>query len=202
VTEPIFYFDFASPNAYFVHRVLPGIELRTRARFIYVPTLLGGLFKLTGNQAPMFAFAGVPAKLAYEHREITRFIERHGLTRFVMNPHFPVNTLLAMRGAVAAEKQGLLTPYVEAVFAAMWEQRVDCSEPAALAGVLEAATLPAEALLSATQGETVKTGLVANTASAAEHGAFGLPSFLVGGELYFGKDKLDEVERAIVQQQR
>lgn len=199
MTAPIFYFDVASPNAYLVHRVLPGIETRTGKRFTYVPTLLGGLFKLTGNQAPMSAFAGVPAKLAYEHREVLRFIARHALTKFVMNPHFPVNTLLAMRGAVAAEYEGLLAPYVEAVFAAMWEQGVDCSDPAALAGVLEAAGLPGQALLSATQDETVKARLMANTKSAAEHGAFGLPSFLVDGELYFGKDKLGEVERAIVE---
>ena len=199
MTAPIFYFDVASPNAYFVHRVLPDIETRTGKRFTYVPTLLGGLFKLTGNQAPMSAFAGVPAKLAYEHREVLRFIARHALTKFVMNPHFPVNTLLAMRGAVAAEYEGLLAPYVEAVFAAMWEQGVDCSDPAALAGVLEAAGLPGQALLSATQDETVKARLMANTKSAAEHGAFGLPSFLVDGELYFGKDKLGEVERAIVE---
>jgi 2-hydroxychromene-2-carboxylate isomerase len=198
VTAPIFYFDFASPNAYFAHRVLPGVESRTGKRFTYVPTLLGGLFKLTGNQAPMVAYAAVPAKLAYEHREITRFIEWHGLTKFVMNPHFPVNTLLAMRGAVAAEQQGLLAPYVEAVFAAMWEQEADCSDPAALAVVLQTAGLSAETLLSATQDEAVKAGLMANTKRAAEHGAFGLPSFFVGGELYFGKDKLDEVERAIV----
>ena len=198
MTAPIFYFDFASPNAYFVHRVLPAIESRTGKRFNYVPTLLGGLFKLTGNQAPMFAFAGVPAKLAYEHREVTRFIERHGLTKFVMNPYFPVNTLLAMRGAVAAEEGGLLAAYAEALFAAMWEQGVNCSDPAELARVLEAAGLPAGALLAATQEEAVKAGLIANTEGAADHGVFGLPSFLVGGELYFGKDKLGEVERAVV----
>ena len=199
MTAPIFYFDFASPNAYFVHRVLPGIESRTGARFNYVPVLLGGLFKLTGNQAPMFAFKDIPAKLAYEHREITRFITRHGLTNFVMNPHFPVNTLLAMRGAVAAEGQGVLGPYVEAVFAAMWEQGVDCSDPAALAAVLTAAGLPADAILTATQDQAVKTTLIANTQAAADHGAFGIPSFLVGEELFFGKDRLGEVEREIAE---
>lgn len=199
MTQPIFCFDFASPNAYFAHRVLPAIETRTGARFAYLPTLLGGLFKATGNQAPMFAFANIPAKLAYENREIMRFIERHGLTRFKMNPHFPVNTLLPMRGAAAAAGQGLLAPYVEAIFAAMWEQRVDCSDVGALAGVLTAAGLPAEALLTATQDEAVKAGLIANTQAAADHGAFGIPSFLVGEELYFGKDKLGEVERAIAE---
>ena len=196
MTNPIFYFDFASPNAYFAHRVLPGIESRTGKPFDYVPVLLGGLFKLTGNQAPMLAFAAIPAKLAYEHREIERFIERHGLAKFVMNPHFPVNTLLAMRGAVAAEGQGMLAPYVEALFVAMWEQGVDCSDVAALGEVLAAAGLP-EDLLDA--DDATKAGLIANTQGAADHGAFGLPSFLVGDELYFGKDRLGEVERAIAE---
>ncbi len=194
-----FLLRFRQPNAYFAHRVLPGIESRTGARFIYMPALLGGLFKATGNQAPMVAFAQIPAKLAYEHREIARFIARHGLTNFVMNPHFPVNTLLAMRGAVAAEGQGVLGLYVEAVFAAMWEQGVDCSGTAALAAVLTAAELPAEALLTATQNEAVKARLIANTQSAADHGAFGIPSFLVGEELFFGKDRLSDVEREIVE---
>ena len=101
-SPPIFWFDFGSPNAYLAHRVLPGIEARTGARFRYVPVLLGGLFRLTGNQAPMTAFAGVPAKLAYERREMERFIARHGLGAFRMNPHFPVNSLLLMRGMIAA----------------------------------------------------------------------------------------------------
>ncbi|MEO8141438.1 MAG: 2-hydroxychromene-2-carboxylate isomerase [Sphingomicrobium sp.] len=199
MSAPIFLFDFASPNAYFAHRVLPGIESRTRVKFDYWPVLLGGLFKATGNQAPMFAFRDIPAKLAYEHREITRFIARHGLTGFVMNPHFPVNTLLAMRGAAAAEKKGVLTAYVEAVFAAMWEQGVDCSDPAALGGVLAAAGLPAEALLAATRDDAVKATLIANTEAAVGKGAFGLPSFLVGEELFFGKDRLGEVELAIME---
>ena len=196
MTNPIFYFDFASPNAYFAHRVLPGIESRTGKPFDYVPTLLGGLFKLTGNQAPMLAFANIPAKLAYDHREITRFIERHGLAKFVMNPHFPVNTLLAMRGAVAAAGQGMLAPYAEAVFVAMWEQGIDCSNPTAMGAVLAAAGLPGT-LLDA--DDATKAKLIANTQGAADHGAFGLPSFLVGDELYFGKDKLGEVERAIAE---
>ena len=199
VTAPIFYFDFASPNAYFVHRVLPDVEARTGQRFTYLPVLLGGLFKATGNQAPMVAYRDIPAKLAYEHREITRFIARHGLTKFVMNPHFPVNTLLAMRGAVAAAGQGLLAPYVEAVFAAMWEQGVDCSDASALAAILTAAGLPAEALLNATGDEAVKAQLIANTEGAVAHGAFGIPSFLVGTELFFGKDRLGEVEREIAE---
>jgi 2-hydroxychromene-2-carboxylate isomerase len=192
--DPIFYFDFGSPNAYLAHRVLPGIEARTGARFRYVPVLLGGLFKLSGNQAPMLAFANVPNKLAYERREIERFIARHGLAAFRMNPHFPVNTLTLMRGAVAAEAEGVFEPYVEAMFHFMWEEPRKLDDRDVLAETLGDAGLPAERLLSRAQEQEVKDRLAANTQAAYERGAFGIPSFLVGDELYFGKDRLRDVE--------
>ncbi|WP_319826538.1 DsbA family protein [Thalassovita sp.] len=97
-----FIFDFGSPNAYLSDRVIPGIEQRTGARFNRIPCLLGGIFKATGNQSPMQAFSGVTGKLEYERLEMARFVKRHGLSDFRFNRHFPVNTLLLMRGAVAA----------------------------------------------------------------------------------------------------
>lgn len=195
--EPIFYFDFGSPNAYLAHRIIPAIESRTGVRFRYVPVLLGGLFKLTGNQAPMLAFAGVPAKLAYQRMEMDRFIAKHGLTLFRMNPHFPVNTLALMRGAVAAEADGLLAPYTEAMFHFMWEEPRKLGDPDILARTLDEAGLPAARILSRAAGQEIKDRLAANTQAACEHGAFGIPSFRVGEELYFGKDKLLDVEEAI-----
>lgn len=195
--EALFYFDFASPNAYLAHRVLPRIEASTGASFRYVPVLLGGLFKLSGNQAPMFAFSGVPNKLAYERREMERFIARHGLTRFRMNPHFPVNTLPLMRGAVAAEAEGLHAAYAEAMFHFMWEDPRKLDDPAVLAATLVEAGLPAETLIAGAQQQEVKDRLLANTQDAYERGAFGIPSFLVGGELYFGKDRLRDIEELL-----
>lgn len=195
--DPIFYFDFGSPNAYLAHRVIPEVEARVGKRFTYVPVLLGGLFKLTGNQAPMIAFANIPAKLAYERREIERFIAKHRLTRFAMNPHFPVNTLALMRGAVAAEAEGVLAPYVEAMFVGMWERGLKLDDPAVLGQAIAEAGLPAERLFALAQSPEIKDRLAANTQAAYEKGAFGIPSFLVGEELYFGKDRLREVEEAI-----
>jgi 2-hydroxychromene-2-carboxylate isomerase len=194
-----FLFDFGSPNAYLAHRVIPGAEARTGARFAYVPVLLGGVFKATGNRSPMEAFAGVPAKLAYEARERDRFIARHGLTRFAANPYFPVNTLAIMRGAVAARALGVFEAYVEAVFAAMWEQGRKMDDPAVIAEVLAAADLPAERLMALAQDQGVKDQLVANTAAAVARGVFGSPSFFLGDELYFGKDKLGEIEAAVAE---
>lgn len=195
--DATFYFDFASPNAYLAHRVIPAIEARTGARFAYVPTLLGGLFKLSGNQAPMLAFAGIPNKLAYERREMERFIARHGLTQFRMNPYFPVNTLALMRGAAAAEAEDVLAPYVEAMFHYMWEDPRKLDDPAVLAQTIADAGLDADKLLARAQDQAVKDRLMANTQAAYEKGAFGIPSFVVGDELYFGKDKLGEVEEAM-----
>ena len=193
-----FLFDFGSPNAYLAHKVIPAIEARTGAKFEYVPVLLGGVFKATGNRSPMEAFAGIPAKLAYEGRERDRFIARHGLTRFASNPHFPVNTLGIMRGAVAAQTLDVFMPYVEAVYAAMWEQGRKVDDPAVIGEVLASAGLPADRLMALTQERGVKDELVANTQHAVERGVFGSPSFFVGDELYFGKDKLPEVEASIV----
>ncbi|MGH6785350.1 MAG: 2-hydroxychromene-2-carboxylate isomerase [Novosphingobium sp.] len=197
-SEPTFFYDFGSPNAWFAHRVLSGIEARTGASFRYVPVLLGGLFRLTINQAPMIAFAGIPAKTAYMRREMERFIQRHSLHQFAMNPHFPVNTLALMRGAVAAQHADVHEGYVEAMFKGMWEEGRKLDDPAVLSATLTEAGLPAERLLALAQDQTVKDQLVANTQMAFEAGAFGIPSFIVGGELYFGKDTLHEIEAELV----
>jgi 2-hydroxychromene-2-carboxylate isomerase len=194
--EPVFYFDFGSPNAYLAHRVIPAIEQRTGVRFRYVPVLLGGLFKLTGNRAPMVAFAEVPAKLAYQKLEMQRFITRHGLTAFQMNPNFPVNTLGLMRGAVAAEAEGVLAAYVEAMFGFMWEAGLNLDDPAVIAEAVVDAGLPTN-LLELAQNQLLKDRLAANTQQAAARGVFGIPSFLVGDALFFGKDSLGDVEYEI-----
>lgn len=197
MAEVTFYFDFASPNAYMAYQVLPDILARTGATMRLVPCLLGGLFKATGNVAPMVQFADVPAKLAYERLEMQRFIAAHEITRFKMNPHFPVNTLLLMRGAVAAELDGTFIPYVEAGLSAMWEEGLNMSDPDIFASAFDKAGLDGKALLARTQDQAVKDGLVANTAAAVAHGAFGIPSFVVGDDLFFGKDRLDQVEAAL-----
>ena len=192
--DAIFYFDFGSPNAYFAHRLIPGIEARTGTRFRYVPVLLGGLFKLSGNQAPMLTFGNVPNKLAYERREIERLIAKHRLAQFRMNSHFPVNTLMLMRGAVAAQTEGVFETYVEAMFRAMWEQSCKLDDPAVLMQVLAGAGLPSDRLVARVQEQDVKDSLVASTQEAFVCGAFGVPTFRVGDELFFGKDRLGDVE--------
>ncbi len=198
MTAPEFYFDFGSPNAYLAYRVLPTIEQRTGARFVHVPALLGGIFKATNNQSPVQAFAHVQNKLAYDTLEMQRFIARHGLSEFTMNPHFPVNTLLIMRGAVAAELDGRLPAYEEAVMRAMWAEPKKMDDAAVVRAVLDASGLDGARLLARTQDADVKQQLLANTERAVARGIFGLPAFFVGDEMYFGKDRLREVEEEIV----
>jgi 2-hydroxychromene-2-carboxylate isomerase len=197
VNQPIFYFDFGSPNAYLAWRVLPAIERRTGTRFRMVPALLGGIFKATGNQSPMTAFASIPAKLAYERREIDRFVARHRLFEFRMNPHFPVNTLMLMRGAVAAEAEGVFDAYVAAAFHHMWEAPKKMDDPQAFGDAFRASRLPVDRIADRAQDPAIKDRLIANTQAAIDQGVFGLPSFIVGSELYFGKDRLEEIEAVL-----
>lgn len=193
---PIFYFDFGSPNAYLAHRVIPDAEARIGRSFVYVPVLLGGIFKLTGNRSPAEAYAEIPAKLAYQRHEMSRFVERHGIG-FRFNPFFPVNTLHLMRGAVAARSNGVFDAYVEAVFHFMWEEPRKLDDPDVLLASLVEAGLP-ETLIAEASSPAVKTRLAADTQDAVDRGVFGIPTFRVGDELFFGKDQLSDVEAEIL----
>jgi 2-hydroxychromene-2-carboxylate isomerase len=192
-----FLFDFGSPNAYLAHKVIPDIEKRTGAKFEYVPVLLGGIFKLANNRPPMIAFGEVKGKMAYEMKESERFIRKHAITAFKFNPNFPVNTLSLMRMAVAAEKAGALMPYVEAAFHHMWEAPKKMDDPDIIRAALIESGLDADRLIAAAQTPEVKQQLMTNTERAVARGVFGAPSFFVGDELYFGKDRLGEVEEEI-----
>ena len=196
-----FLFDFGSPNAYLCHKVIPAIEARTGVKFHYIPILLGGLFKLANNRSPAEAFAGIPNKRAYDKLEVARFVARHKLDQYRFNPNFPVNTLKIMRGACAAQKLGCFEQYVATVYAAMWEQEENMAEDTVIAARLSDAGLDAQAIMTASQDPDVKAMLLANTESAHARGAFGSPSFFVNGEIYFGKDRLRDVEDEIVRMQ-
>ncbi len=193
-----FHFDFGSPNAYFAHKLIPAIEQRTGATFTYVPILLGGVFKLTNNQPPMVQFKGIRNKLEYQRLETRRFIARHGLTQFRVNQHFPVNTVQIMRGAAAAELDGGLEAYVEAVFHHMWEEPKKMDEAEIIAAALDASGLDGARVLARIQDQEVKDRLLRNTERSVERGTFGAPTFFVGNEMFFGKDRLREVEEEIV----
>lgn len=192
-----FLFDFGSPNAYLSHLVIPAIEKRQDVEFDYVPILLGGVFKLTNNRSPAETNAGVKNKPAYQQLEMQRFIRQHGITRFKPNPFFPVNTLMIMRGAVAARKLGIFERYVDEIYKHMWAEPKKLDDPAVLKAALVESDLPADRLFELVQTQEVKDTLLAETQRAVDRGTFGSPTFFVGDDIYFGKDRLRDVEEAI-----
>lgn len=192
-----FIFDVASPNAYFCHKVLPDIAARTGAEFHYIPCLLGGIFKATNNQAPWMAFSEIPLKLEYDGLEMQRFIARHGLTKYKLNPHFPVMTLAVMRGAVAADMDGYLMEYVDAMVVAMWEDGLKLDDPEVLGAAWAAAGFDAQKLAAQIADDSVKAKLAANTEAAVARKCFGIPTFYVGDEMFFGKERLGQLEEML-----
>jgi 2-hydroxychromene-2-carboxylate isomerase len=177
--------------------VLPELCNATGATATYVPILLGGLFKITNNQAPMMRYAETPAKRNYEMLEFDRFVKARNIP-FKMNPNFPINSLHLMRGAVAAQHLGCFMPYVEAIMTAMWEDGANTGDPAIVQALLDKAGLDGAAVLAKADDPAVKAELVANTEKAAARGAFGVPTFFVGEEMFWGKERLRQVAEEIV----
>lgn len=194
-----FYYDFGSPNAYLVHKVLPRIEARCGVKAAYRPMLLGGVFKATGNASP--AFAGVRGKLVYLRREMDRFVKRHDVP-FVWNPHFPINSIHLMRGAVAASGKPWERTYIDAMFKACWVSGDNLSDAAVMTRELAAEDLPAEEIMTAAQSPEVKAALFTATEAAVARGIFGAPTMFVGEEMFFGKDSLAELEAEIMARTR
>jgi 2-hydroxychromene-2-carboxylate isomerase len=193
-----FHFDFGSPNAYLAHLVIPEIERRTRVEFDYVPILLGGVFKLTNNRSPAESLAGIRNKPEYEQLEMRRFIDRHRIS-FQLNPFFPVNTLTLMRGAIAARSLGVFARYVDEMFRHMWADPKKMDDPEVLRVALAESGFDAERLLALVQTREIKDALIAHTERSVARGTFGSPTFFVGDEIFFGKDRLRDVEERIVE---
>ena len=192
-----FIFDFASPNAYLSYKILSEILNRTGANLKITPVLLGGLFKLTNNKPPMIAFDGVKGKLEYEMLETHRFVSKHNLSNFRFNPHFPINSLTLMRGLVAAQKLDFEQIYLDSVLSAMWEYELKMDDPEIAISTWNSAGLDGEKIMNMTQKDEIKNILKGNTEAAVNRGVFGVPTFFVESEIFFGKERLGQVEEAL-----
>jgi 2-hydroxychromene-2-carboxylate isomerase len=195
-----FHFDFGSPNAYLAELVLPEIERRTGVKFEYVPVLLGGLYKATGNLSPGESLRGIKNKPEYNELETQRFLRRHNITKYERNPFFPVNTLMLMRGVVAAQFENLFEPYFRAAYHHMWVEPKKMDDPQVFREAFLSSGLDIDRIIARAQQDEVKKKLIENTNAAAARGSFGSPTFFVGNEIFFGKDRLREVEEEIVAQ--
>jgi 2-hydroxychromene-2-carboxylate isomerase len=195
-----FQFDFGSPNAYLAELVIPSIERRTGAKFEYVPVLLGGIYKATGNMSPADSLRGIKNKPEYQALETQRFLRRHDITKFHQNPFFPVNTLMLMRGAVAAQFEGMFEPYFRAAFHHMWEEPKKMDDLEVFRAAFKSSGIDIDRLMARAQQDDVKKRLIDLTTDAVKRGAFGSPTFFVGKEMFFGKDQLRDVEESILVQ--
>ena len=191
-----FVFDLVSPNAYMAWWPLKGVLARTGAALEVTPVLLGGMHKLTGNAPPMVRDAEVKGKVEYAMLEMRRFVARHGLERFRMNPNFPFVSVTLQRmllGVDGAERIAL----AEHLLRAAWERVLDVADAEALARDLAEGGFDPQALFAAAQDPAVKQRLIDNTAAAVERGVFGIPTFFVGEEMFFGKERLGQVEEEL-----
>ena len=188
-----FYFDFGSPTAYLAWQRLKQLSDQYDLVIDYKPMLLGGVFKATNNSSPV----AVPAKGAYMIKDLSRFAGRYGVP-LNFNPNFPINTLPLMRGAYGAQQLRCFDAYVTAVFEAMWISLKNMSDPAVIGEVLSVAGLDAAALMATTQDPDIKKKLIDVTDEAIKRGAFGAPTLFMDGEMYFGQDRLDFIEEALI----
>jgi 2-hydroxychromene-2-carboxylate isomerase len=185
-----FHFDFGSPNAYLAERVLAEIEKRTAVKFDYIPVLLGGVYKATGNRSPAESLQGIKNKAEYQALETARFIRRHNITTFRPNPFFPVNTLMLMRGTVAARFENTFEKYFRAAYHHMWEEPKKMDDPETFKAAFVSSGIDIDRLIARAQHDDVKKKLIDNTSDAVARGEFGSPTFFVGTEMFFGKDQL------------
>jgi 2-hydroxychromene-2-carboxylate isomerase len=185
-------FDVGSPTTYLAHKRLPDLIARTGAEVIYVPVLLGGIFKATGNASPVM----VPAKGAYMGADMARFAKKF-VVPLNMNPYFPINTITMMRMAAGLVGEESFPRLVDTLFDAMWKGRKNMGDPEVLASVLAGAGFDPAALLAIADSAEAKDRLKANTESAVARGAFGAPTFFLDDEMFFGQDRLDFIEEAL-----
>lgn len=182
-------FDIVSPNAYIASRALPKIAAAANAEIRWTPVFIGGIFKATENARPML----VKGKGAWMGRDMARCMSEFGGMPFQMNPHFPLNTITVMRGAVAYRDAPFFEAYVARCFRAMWADAEDVSDPATIGRILADVGIDAEAFAARVADQSVKDELKRLTDDAVARGAFGLPTFFIGETLYFGQDRLHHV---------
>jgi 2-hydroxychromene-2-carboxylate isomerase len=188
-----YFFDYVSPFSYLADSQLPAIAERTGAEIVYRPFFLAGVMQAAKNSPPIT----VPNKGKYMFADITRWARRYGVEANP-NPHFPVNTLHAMRAAVAALGDRRFPDFHRAMFRAVWAEGRNLADEEVLRAAVDAAGLDGAKIVARAKEQEVKDALRRNGEEAVERGAFGAPTFFVGGEMFWGNDRLDFVEEALV----
>ena len=188
-----FYWDLGSTNSYFALHLIKPVAERHGAHVVPRPFNLGYVFRHHN-----YVLMDEPkAKIANRIVDLQRWAKRHQLP-FRMPTRFPIKTSPALRGALAMRRFGKEWAFMEAIFAAYWE-RDDASvaEPSGLRPVAEALGVEPDVFLALSASEEIRRELIAETDAGLSRGVFGAPTFVVGQEIFWGKDRMDFIDEEL-----
>ena len=180
----IFCFDFGSPYSYLAYNYLSPIK-DAGAQIELKPVLLGGIFKATGNQPP----ATVQKKGEYMFKDIQRWSKKLNIS-FKMNPYFPILTVPHMRGAILAQKKNILEDYMQSMFDSMWLKGLNLNDQEILTKVASESGIDPNDFADGISSDEIKNELKVNTQFAIDKGAFGVPTYFLEDEMFWGIDSI------------
>ena len=189
-----YYFDFGSLASYLAHTQMDKIKTETGATPNYLPMLLGGVFKATGNVSP----ASVPAKGKYIFVDFKRFADSYGVP-LETNPYFPIitTTLMRMLTGLQMRSDARMHEFMDVIFKAIWVDALNLNDPEMLTSVLTKAQFDPAELLALANEQATKDKLKDVTTQAVERGVFGAPTFFVGTQMYWGQDRIEQLKLAL-----
>ena len=179
-----FCFDFGSPYSYLAYNYLSPIK-DAGAQIELKPVLLGGIFKATGNQPP----ATVQKKGEYMFKDIQRWSKKLNIS-FKMNPYFPILTVPHMRGAILAQKKNILEDYMQSMFDSMWLKGLNLNDQEILTKVASESGIDPNDFAEGISSDEIKDELRLNTQFAIDKGAFGVPTYFLENEIFWGIDSI------------
>ena len=182
-----FYFDPISPFAWLAAKALPRLQnagLLVECR----PVLFAGLLNAHGQKGP----AEIPAKRIYTFKDVVRQAQQSGYT-FQGPPSHPFNPLRALRMCIALSDDSQRLQLAQAQMVACWEHEVDLSDVATLVSIANGCGLHGSELGLAIEQPSVKAALLAETDAAIAKGIFGVPTFVLNDELFWGNDRIDSL---------
>lgn len=187
-----FYFGFGSPYSYLAQTQLAGLAERSQCSINYHVLDVRKLFELTGNASP----ASVPLKRKYLGKDLQMW-SRHYNVPFRVPSRFPINSRLAVAGAAIAQTKGKLPEWIETALQAYFVWDRDIADPQVLGELATKIELNADDVAAGVNDPAILKEIDAETEAAAKRGVFGVPTFFIGDDMYFGNDRLMFVEQAL-----
>ena len=189
-----YYFDFGSLATYLAHTQMDKIKAETGASPVYLPMLLGAVFKATGNASP----ASVPAKGKYIFVDFKRFADSYGVP-LETNPFFPIitTTLMRMVTGLQMRSDARVHEFMDTIFKAIWVDAMNLNAPEVVEQILREAHFDPVELLQLANEQATKDRLKDITTQAVDRGVFGAPTFFVGEDMFWGQDRIEQLKVAL-----